>query len=235
MNNILKTTKSGNGNEINLYGCSQAVYKKTILFIGCMHGDEAQGFELIMRFLQSGEWRVESGELGGKNNSPLSTLHSPLKKNNRLLFVPCLNPDGVKNNTRQNARGVDLNRNFPTKNWEKTEKNEFYGGESPNSEKETQFMVEVIADYKPDVILTFHAPFKIVNYDGPAEKIAQNIAGIINYPVQKDIGYQTPGSFGTYCGVELNIPTITLELDENEPIETLWERCKDIFSYLAAC
>ncbi len=149
-----------------------------------------------------------------------------------LLFIPCLNPDGMQFNKRTNANDVDLNRNYPTKNWQLTEKNEFFGGESPASEIETKFMVEVLEEYQPELILALHAPFKIVNYDGPAKEIAEKIGQIINYPVEASIGYPTPGSFGTYCGVERNIPTITLELDEKIPVQDLLKPVHEIFDML---
>ena len=74
-----------------------------------------------------------------------------------------------------------------------------------------------------------HAPFKVVNYDGNAKLIAQKISNIINYPVQENIGYPTPGSLGTWAGIEKNIPTITLELDEEIPIQNLEEAIFKIF------
>ncbi|MBQ8460438.1 DUF2817 domain-containing protein [bacterium] len=161
----------------------------------------------------------------------------------RLLFIPCLNPDGLQNNTRTNANGVDLNRNFPTKNWggvnvstdgnpECQDSSLYYGGESAGSEIETKFVIDIIEKYKPKLILTLHAPYKIVNYDGPAQDIAQKISEIINYPVEPSIGYPTPGSFGTYCGVERNIPIITLELDEKIPVEQLEQPVFEIFDML---
>jgi len=155
------------------------------------------------------------------------------KAKNRLLFIPCLNPDGLNNNTRQNANLVDLNRNFPTKNWALIERNEYFGGDSPASEIETKFVVEIIEECKPDLILTLHAPYKVVNYDGPAEIVAEEISKLINYPVQHDIGYPTPGSFGTYAGIERNIPTITLELDETIDVKELQHPINRIFDYLA--
>ncbi|MFV0267832.1 MAG: hypothetical protein ACK5HT_11925 [Draconibacterium sp.] len=81
-------------------------------------------------------------------------------------------------------------------------------------------------------ILTIHAPFKVVNYDGPAQEIAEKISELCGYPVLGDIGYPTPGSFGTYCGVERNIPTITLELDEEESNEEAYIRTLPVLEYL---
>ena len=135
-------------------------------------------------------------------------------------------------NKRTNANGVDLNRNYPTKNWELTEKDQYFGGEKPASEIETHFMVDIIEKYKPKAIVALHAPYKIVNYDGPAQNLAQKISEIIKYPVEGSIGYPTPGSFGTYCGVERQIPTITLELDEECPVEDLIKPVHDIFDML---
>ena len=148
------------------------------------------------------------------------------------LFIPCLNPDGLQLGQRTNANGVDINRNFPTKNWALTAKNEFFGGEKPASEIETQFVIDIINEYKPEIILTLHAPFKVVNYDGPAEQLAEKISKIINYPVEPNIGYPTPGSFGTYAGVERQIKTITLELDEKCPQDDLVKPVFEIFDCL---
>ena len=93
-------------------------------------------------------------------------------------------------------------------------------------------MVEIIEKYKPKFILTLHAPYKVVNYDGDALKIAEKISEIINYPVESSIGYPTPGSFGTWAGIEKNIPTITLELDEEIGVKKLEKPMFEIFRML---
>ena len=179
----------------------------SVLIIGCFHGDEPQGKFLIEEYLKE-------------------------NPDTRILFIPCLNQYGFENKTRTNSNGVDLNRNFPTANWELTQRNEFFGGDSPASEQETNFVIETIEKYNPKVILTLHAPFKIVNYDGDAEELAQKISEIINYPVEPSVGYPTPGSFGTWAGIERKIPTITLELDEEIDVELLKEPVFKIFKML---
>ena len=193
-----------NGNSIDLI---KNVKHNNVLVIGCMHGDEPQGKYLINEYL--------------KDNA-----------DTKLLLIPCLNPDGVKAQTRVNSNGVDLNRNFPTKNWELTEKNNFYGGNEPASEIETRFLINVIDEFKPELILTLHAPYKVVNYDGNALDIANKISEIIKYPVEASIGYPTPGSFGTWAGIERNIPTITLELDEEIEAKELRKPVFEIFKML---
>lgn len=202
---ILENTITAQGNLISLCGIDSDINQ--ILVIGVVHGDEYQGEQLIYNYLEE-------------------------QDKNGVLFIPCLNPDGRDLNTRTNSNGVDINRNFPTKNWELTARDKFFGGESPASEIETKFLVNIIDKYKPKSIITLHTPYKIVNYDGPAKELAEMISGIINYPVEPSIGYPTPGSFGTYAGVERNIPTITLEMDEEESIDNLYIHIKQIFDKL---
>lgn len=179
----------------------------SVLVVGCVHGDEPQGKFLIEEYLK-------------------------VNRNSKLIFIPCLNPDGLARGTRVNANGVDINRNFPTKNWVLSEESDFYGGEKPASEVETKFLMDIVEKYSPRLILTLHAPFKVVNYDGEARSVAEEISKIMNYPVEESIGYPTPGSFGTWAGIERGIPTITLELDEEIDVELLKEPVFKVFSML---
>ena len=189
--------------DIQLTGNNES----SVLIIGCFHGDEPQGKYLTEKYLAD-------------------------KPDTNLLFIPCLNEYGFKHNIRTNSNGVDLNRNFPTENWVRSEKDNFYGGTEPASEEETRFVIDVIERIKPKLILTLHAPYKVVNYDGPAREISEKISEIIGYPVEESIGYPTPGSFGTWAGVERNIPTITLELDEEVNVEELEKPVFKIFELL---
>lgn len=207
----IKTVQTKEDNTISLLETKNEKYDKVVLIIGVFHGEEPQGNYLINEYLKT----------------DLSNIK------NKLFFVPCLNPDGMAKNQRQNANGIDLNRSFPTKNWCVTCKKEYFGGNEAASEIETKFMIDIIENYKFDAVLSIHAPFKIVNYDGPAKEIAERISGITGYPVQGDIGYPTPGSFGNYVGVERNIPIITLELPEDESNQSLWELNKGVFDYFA--
>lgn len=229
--NIIKKTYSKNNNEIKLIECGEFCSaeqnspqnQKTVLIIGVVHGDEPQGKFLIENYIKSICHCEECSKAAQRSNPK-----------NRLFFIPCLNPDGLALKTRQNINRIDINRNFPTKNWIKeSPSSEYFGGENSSSEVETRLVTEIIEEFSPDVILTFHAPYKVVNYDGPAEELAKNISAIIGYPTSCDIGYPTPGSFGTYAGIERNIPTITLELDEEIDINELVSPVNKIFDYLA--
>ncbi|MBR1977185.1 hypothetical protein IKA15_02785 [bacterium] len=185
-------------------------YEKTILVIGVFHGDEPQGEYLIKEFLKIPKRNFK----------------------NRLVYIPRLN----SNSERKNPNGVDLNRNYPAKNWELGDKtSNYYGGDFPASEIETKAVIKVTEEIQPDAIISIHAPFKIVNYDGPEEKtraLAEKISEITGYPTQKEIGYATPGSFGTYMGLEKEIPTITIEVDEEVPVIELLPKFTNLFNYL---
>ena len=54
----------------------------------------------------------------------------------------------------------------------------------------------------------------------------------MGYPIEESIGYPTPGSFGTWAGIEREILTITLELDESIPVEELLNPAFKVFEYL---
>lgn len=207
---IKETVITKANNEIQLIGAPETQKGDCILIIGVVHGDEPQGEFLINNYLNK---------------------VSVLPKN--LLFIPSLNPDGQELGTRTNANEVDINRNFPTENWELGERNRYFGGESPASEIETQFVINVVEKYAPKLIITLHTPFKIVNFDGEAREISEKIAEIFNYPVEESIGYPTPGSFGTWAGIERQIPIITIEMDEEIPQESLVQPFENMINVLS--
>jgi len=184
-------------NKIELYKAQDSSVKTAlkVLVIGVFHGDEPEGEYLIHNLINDINAKPE------------------LLASSTILFIPCLNPDGKELNTRENANGVDLNRDFPTKN-----------SLTPDAESqiETKFVLDVLAEYNPDRILAIHAPYGVINYDGPADKLAENMSRLNGYPVQVDIGYPTPGSFGTYAGKERNVPIITLELPGSGQQEHFW-------------
>lgn len=212
---ILEKAISIKHNEILLLKLSGKTDGLNILFIGVTHGEEPQGKLLIENFINE----IQTNNLQFKNN---------------LFFIPCLNPDGLNKGQRGNSNNVDLNRNFNTKNFEITTFDDnTTSGKKALSERESKFLANIIESYHFDVILSFHAPFAIVNYDGPAQIFAEAISSITGYPVQASIGYPTPGSFGTFAGVEKNIPTITLEVSDKLTSEDLWKQNRDVFYYLA--
>ncbi len=132
--------------------------------------------------------------------------HPELLHGLKVIMVPAANPDGLAANTRGNARGVDVNRNFATGNYRATAT---HGGEAM-SQPEARYLRGIIDRYRPARILTVHQPLSCIDYDGPGLALATKIARASGLPVKK-LGAR-PGSLGSYAGVENNIPTITVEL-----------------------
>ena len=171
-----------------------------ILVIGGTHGDELTSVSMIFRWIEK-----------------LNDYHSGLF---HWHVVPVMNPDGLLKPaaTRTNENGVDLNRNMPSDDWkenalkywrEKTNKNaRRYPGETASSEPETKWLIDEINSFKPDAIISVHAPYGVVDFDAQILDIAPKNLGRLLLNL---LGTY-PGSLGNYAGINRNIPVITLEL-----------------------
>ena len=208
--------------------------KSTTLILGGVHPDELTPIPLVFRFANH-----------------LANHPDLVGENSRVVIAPMVNPDGFfrKITTRTNGRGVDLNRNFFTRDWystakawwaERRKKDErHFPGHIPNSEIETLFQIWLIDQFKPDKIISIHAPLGFYDYDGPSsqkprsmtasERKAKTLVESMsestkNYRVV-DYSYY-PGSLGNYAGVERGIPTVTLELETINPdkVDDYWNR-----------
>lgn len=137
----------------------------------------------------------------------------------RLTLVSTLNLDGVLAKTRGNARGVDLNRNLPTKDWSAVAATPRYQpGPFPLSESENQALVHFLEIEKPDFIVSLHSWKPMLNINEPqgtsvCGDVARQIAAHTGDIVEPTIGYSTPGCLGTYAAFERGIPTLTYEIE----------------------
>jgi murein peptide amidase A len=128
------------------------------LVVGCVHGDETAGVRVARGLLASAPPR-DAG----------------------LWVVPSLNPDGVAAGTRGNARGVDLNRNFPF-GWRPLDDLE-YSGTHPLSEPESRAAARLIRRTRPDVTIWFHQPFGLVDRSGGSPAIERRYAELAGLPL----------------------------------------------------
>ncbi|MDY6329975.1 MAG: murein tripeptide amidase MpaA [Fibrobacter sp.] len=180
-----------------------------LLVMAGIHGEEPETTFLLSRVLRAFDESFDS-----------------------IAFILCTNPDGVALGTRGNAGGVDLNRNFKTQNFS-TEKvgsrsileaprdTLLSPGAFAESEPETQALVALIEKLKPASVLAMHAPMGCV--DAPQKTtLVEGVMEAFNLPWLPDIGYKTPGSFGTWCG-ERNLECVTLELPRMS-LELLFDR-----------
>ncbi len=177
-----------------------------MLILGGMHGDEPKSVFVAQE---------------------LVALLSESPPTHTTIVVTIVNPDGYERGVRRNARGVDINRNFPTRDWKTSPQHRrFHGGVKPASESETRAIVRLVESRRPVRIVTIHSISEYRhcnNYDGPAGALARRMAKFNKYPVTSNIGYPTPGSFGTWAGIEGGIPTVTLELPSHHSRKRCWE------------
>lgn len=102
-----------------------------VLVVGCIHGSEWAGMA-VTRALR----------------------HATPPEGTQLLLIDTVNPDGSRRGGRGNARGVDLNRNFPW-GWRPLD-GIFFSGRRPSSEPETRALQALVLRERPDVSIWFH-------------------------------------------------------------------------------
>jgi protein MpaA len=174
-----------------------------VLIMAAIHGNEPAGAPLAE--MLADHLNRNPGLLTGKT----------------VVIMPLANPDGRTANTRANARGVDLNRNFAAANRQNIPENGLFA----LSEPESRTISQILTLYHPDRIVSIHQPLNCIDYDGPAGQLARHMAAHCDLPVRK-LGAR-PGSLGAFAGETLNIPIITVELKPNDHAlarNQLWDR-----------
>lgn len=141
-------------------------------------------------------------------------------------IVPCLNVDGVLAGTRNNANDVDLNRNFAAASWGTDRRPGYHPGGAAEDQPETQALVALIARSDAHRLIALHSTFRMVNFDGCGAALAAEMSARCGYPVEHDMGYPTPGSFGAKYGIEQNREVITLEVPYLGIDEQAWLDCR---------
>ena len=101
--------------------------------------------------------------------------------------------------------------------------------------------MNLIKRYRPNKVITVHAPLTILDYDGPSLKAeaGKSAVDLLEQMSEKSSGYKVsnypifPGSLGNWAGKENHIPTYTLELPNSNPQETdkFWSLFKESVIY----
>jgi len=193
--------RSEQNNSLKLYGPRTGPVD--ILLIAAIHGDETETTVVLSEALRC---------------TPPGGIRNPV--------ILSTNPDGALQGTRCNARGVDLNRNWPTTNWSTDPvyyKNHgatvqdvlLSAGKTAGSEAETRALLGCVHRLQPRTIISLHAPLGCID-DPQSTPLANWIASQVGLPLVPNVGYATPGSFGTWSA-EQNIDIITWELP-SEPL-----------------
>jgi murein peptide amidase A len=189
--------------------------KLKVMVVGGIHGDELSSSALALNWIKLATQ--------APNNS-ISNAPASFAGGIHWRFIPMLNPDGLTSvpAKRVNANGVDLNRNFPTPNWardakiyweQRTKKDpRRWPGKEPLSEPESKFLHNEMVSFKPNLIVSIHAPYGVLDFDGPT--VPPSKLGRL-YLDQVGI---FPGSLGNYGGVHKGMPVVTIELPSAQRI-----------------
>lgn len=143
---------------------------RRVLVVGCIHGNESAGIAIAHR------------------------LESVATPEQALLWViEDLNPDGVAAGTRQNANGVDLNRNFPWRWRPLGHRGDLqHSGPRPLSEPESRIARNLILKLRPAVSIWFHQPLGLVDESGGDVRVERRYARLAGLPLRRLVRY--PGS-----------------------------------------
>lgn len=143
---------------------------RRVLVVGVIHGDETAGYRIA-----------------------LALLHASVPQGATLVVVPDANPDGAADHSRQNAEGVDLNRNFPH-DWRPIGRrgDQQYSGKGPLSEPESRALAQLIRRVGPTISIWFHQPVGVVDESGGSLTVEHRFARLLGEPLRRLPRY--PGS-----------------------------------------
>ena len=197
--------RKSQGNQPLIFATFGENTGQVVLFLGGVHGDENPPVYILFRLAQFLKGNPE------------------LYRDKTIIVAPLVNPDGFfsKPQKRTNGRGVDINRNFPTKDWKRSKRGRYYSGPYEGSENETKFQIALMNRFKPTHIISIHSPLGCYDYDGPSSNFDALVIWMKKVSRKNGLPFRRyqvfPGSLGNYAGMERRIHTLTLELPSSLP------------------
>jgi protein MpaA len=153
-----------------------------------------------------------------------------------LHLIPNMNPDGTSRgrnaDARTNANGVDLNRNFPSRNWLPSWDREncwnqrpTTGGEAGGSEPETRAVMSFIGSHRIQALISYHSAALGVfpggdPWEPASERLAKALSSATSYPYPPiDIGCHYTGTLADWA-VEVGVgAAVDMELSNHQDSE----------------
>ena len=143
-------------------------------------------------------------------------------KGKTVVIIDRVNPDGLRVGRRVNDNGVDLNRNFPAKNFKSCKR----FGRKPLCEPEARMIYNLTNKLKPAVIISIHTCRRGRhgnNWDGNGKKYADAMSKYNKYRSFGTWHNETPGSFGSWAGVDQKYAVVTLEIPNDLTNYSAWK------------
>ncbi|WP_165821203.1 murein peptide amidase A [Nocardioides gansuensis] len=131
--------------------------ERRVLLVSTMHGNEPHTRQILTSL---------------RDGAPIRGVD--------LWVIPDYNPDGLRQRTRRNARGVDLNRNYPYR-WADLD-GTYESGRAPASEPETRAVMRFLRDVRPRRLISFHQPLVGVDTDTKDRHFARRLARALRLP-----------------------------------------------------
>lgn len=204
------------GNPLTAYKFGEGT--KAIWFVAGLHGNEKSSSYLAVDLANY-----------------LADNPQVIPADRRIIIIPAANPDGFLRNSRANARGIDLNRNFAASDWQRYVRKGrqlMHGGRTAFSEKESAALRSFMELDGVDKLVTLHAQANIVNPERTEQSktLAKDYAYLSGYPyLESWTAYPTTGTLTLWAEERFGAASITVELPTYKHPD--WNRNKPALLY----
>lgn len=181
-----------------------------VAILGSLHGTEVQSVTLIDELVQ--KLSADGDLLSGVT----------------VLVIRNPNPDGLAANSAFNSNGVDLNRNFPSSNWQVLPNNR--AGNRGGSEAETRAVMQALEDFRPHLLVHVKDTKgkALVNSEGDADEKADAIVERFQWRAARELGKATTGSVEHYAKTRLKCDSLTLLASRETTAAAAWDKYGDV-------